>query len=299
MVSLKQLNYALAVSKTLHFKRAADACFISPSTLSNALTEMEKQLGIQIFERDTKRVLITELGKQVLEKAQTIMLQVDDIEHLAETQQAPLSRPMSIGIIPTIAPYLLPIILPAINRQYPALQLTIIEGQSEVLAGKVKRGEIDTAILALPYDLEGLLTFTFWQEDFYWISHKDHHLAGRDHISAGELDQAELMLLQDGHCLKDQILDTCMIASNSYHSVTASSLETLIQLVAGKMGTTLVPQMALATLMAANKSLRSVHLSEPGPHRELTMIMRPTYAGVKNIELLKALFNRQLSTQFG
>ena len=99
MVSLKQLNYALAVSKTLHFKRAADACFISPSTLSNALTEMEKQLGIQIFERDNKKVLITELGKQVLEKAQTIMLQVDDIEHLAETQQAPLSRPMSIGII--------------------------------------------------------------------------------------------------------------------------------------------------------------------------------------------------------
>ncbi len=107
------------------------------------------------------------------------------------------------------------------------------------------------------------------------------------------------MLLQDGHCLKDQILDTCMISGSSYHSVAASSLETLIQLVVGKMGTTLVPQMALATLMAVNKSLRSVHLSEPGPHRELTMIMRPTYPGVKNIELLKALCNRQLSTQFG
>nr|MCS5593916.1 LysR substrate-binding domain-containing protein [Porticoccaceae bacterium] len=145
---------------------------------------------------------------------------------------------------------------------------------------------------------EGLLTFTFWQEDFYWISHKDHHLAGRDHISAGELDQAELMLLQDGHCLKDQILDTCMIASNSYHSVSAASLETLIQLVVGKMGSTLVPQMALATLMGVNESLCNVHLSEPGPHRELTMIMRPTYAGVHNIELLKVLFNSQLSMRF-
>jgi LysR family hydrogen peroxide-inducible transcriptional activator len=299
MISLKQLHYALAVEKTLHFKRAADACFVSPSTLSNALTEMEKQLGLQIFERDNKKVLVTELGSQVLEKAQAIMLQIDNIQHLAETQQAPLSRPMSIGIIPTIAPYLLPIVLPAINREYPELQLTIIEGQSEMLAGQVKRGEIDTAILALPYELEGLLTFTFWQEDFYWITHKDHSLAGRDKISAGELDQVQLILLQDGHCLKDQILDTCMISGNSYHSVTASSLETLIQLVAGKMGTTLVPQMALATLMAAHKSLCSVHLSERGPHRELTMIMRPTYAGVKNIELLKALFNRQLSTQFG
>ena len=299
MISLKQLHYALAVEKTLHFKRAADACFVSPSTLSNALTEMEKQLGLQIFERDNKKVLVTELGRQVLEKAKTIMLQVDNIQHLAETQQAPLSWPMSIGIIPTIAPYLLPVVLPAINREYPKLQLTIIEGQSEVLAGQVKRGEIDTAILALPYELEGLLTFTFWQEDFYWITHKDHSLAGRDKISAGELDKAQLMLLQDGHCLKDQILDTCMISWSSYHSVAASSLETLIQLVVGKMGTTLVPQMALATLMAVNKSLRSVHLSEPGPHRELTMIMRPTYPGVKNIELLKALFNRQLSTQFG
>ena len=106
------------------------------------------------------------------------------------------------------------------------------------------------------------------------------------------------MLLQDGHCLKDQILDTCMIASNSYHSVSAASLETLIQLVVGKMGSTLVPQMALATLMGANESLSNVHLSEPGPHRELAMIMRPTYAGVNNIELLKTLFNRQLSMRF-
>ena len=149
MITLKQIHYSLAVAKTLNFRKAADECFVSPSALSNALTEMEKILGIRVFERDNKRVLLTSFGRQFCETAQTIKLQIKDIESLAESHKAPLGSNLSMGIIPTICPYLLPIVLPAINSQYPDLKITITEGQSKNLIDNLKNGDIDIAILAL------------------------------------------------------------------------------------------------------------------------------------------------------
>lgn len=294
MISLKQLNYALAIEKHLHFKRASEACSVSQSALSTALNELEKQLGFQIFERDNKKVLVTPIGRQVLIKAQSIKLQLDDLYKLADAQRNELSYPMSIGIIPTIAPYLLPIVLPELTKQYPQLELRIIEEQSHVLVDKVRRGEIDTAILALPYACDGLLTFEFWEENFYWITHRDEMQSGCTEITADELEQSKLMLLQDGHCLKDQALSVCKFPSDAQHSVGATSLNTLIQLVAGKLGTTLVPEMALEQLVENNPLLRHVQLSEPGPHRRIAFIVRPNYSGVDNIELLMAQFRHSL-----
>jgi len=298
MISLKQLTYALAVEKHLHFKRAAEACSVSQSALSTALNELEKQLGFQIFERDNKKVLVTPIGQQVLDKAQTITLQLDDLIKLAETQRSELSYPMSIGIIPTIAPFLLPIVLPALTKQYPQLELKIVEEQSHELVDKVRRGEIDTAILALPYSCDGLLTFEFWKEDFYWITHSDEMQSGCKEITADELERSKLMLLQDGHCLKDQALSACKFPSDAQHSLSATSLNTLIQLVAGKLGTTLVPEMALEQLIEPNASLSKARLAEPGPHRRLAFIVRPNYSGVNNIELLMAQFKESLKDQF-
>ena len=298
MITLKQINYTLSVSRNLHFKKAADECSVSPSTLSNAVTEMENQLGYEIFERDNKRVLKTELGKIFLESAQSIKLQIDELEKLAHLKKEPLSHSLSLGIIPTIGPYLLPVVLPAIKKEYPLLNLTIIEGQSEVLVDKVKRGEIDTAILALPFELDGLLPFKFWEEDFFWISHKESKHALKKEISAKELEESELMLLEEGHCLKDQALEACKLSSNSNLNITASSLTTLIQLVAGKMGSTLVPEMALEQLLANNKLLSKAHLKETGPHREIALIIRSTYNGLRDIELLKELFSKELKKKF-
>ncbi|MEM7016004.1 MAG: LysR substrate-binding domain-containing protein [Pseudomonadota bacterium] len=295
---MRQLNYALAVEKTLHFKKAAEACAISQSALSTALTEMEKQLGFQVFERDNKKVLITPLGKEVLAKAQAIKLQMDDLYKLADAQKSPLSYPMSIGIIPTIGPYLLPIILPALNKHYPGLQLNIVEEQSHVLLDKVRRGDIDTAILALPYDCEGLLSFSFWQEDFYWVAHQAHSDTQRQEITADELDYAELMLLEDGHCLKDHISAVCRLSEGGTHSLSATSLSTLVHLVAGKIGTTLVPEIALDQLVSHNALLSKVHLNEPGPHRELAFIVRPNYSALNNIEHLIKLFKNELNRYF-
>ena len=295
MLTLKQIEYALAVAKNLHFKKAADECFISSSTLSNAITELETQLGLKIFERSNKKVIVTSLGHEILDKAKRIKLEVQNIHELAQHNNMDgLNSSLSIGIIPTISPYFLPLILPKLQKEFSNLQLKIEEGQSHILTNRVKEGELDMAILALPYDVQDLVSFKFWDEDFFWVSHNHNKNAGKSEIKASELEHSELMLLEDGHCLKDHILDACNIESSSQYSLKASSLNTLIQLVKGKMGTTLVPKMALKELVGSRKDLSISHLDEPGPHREIALIVRPNYAGMGNAKMLVEFFGNSL-----
>ena len=295
MISIRQLSYALAAEKTLHFKKAAALCNISQSALSTSLHELEKQLGFQIFERDNKKVLVTPIGRQVLERARSILLQVEELQHLSESHQDPLSFPLSIGIIPTIAPFLLPKVLPVLNRLYPKLQLTIMEEQSQALVEMLRNGEIDTAILALPYPCGGLLSLEFWQEDFYWVALREDEHAKQKEISSDELNHSNLMLLKEGHCLKDHILDACKLPKAfSKNNISATSLNTLIQMVVGKLGTTLIPEMAVAQLMQQNDTLSAVHLNEPSPHRRIAFIIRPNYSRMSSIEALMMLCKESL-----
>ena len=294
MLTFNQIDYALAVGKNLHFKKAADECYVSPSTLSNAITELETQLGVKIFERNNKKVIVTSLGHEILSKAKKINLEVKNIHELAQHNVDGLSSSLSIGIIPTISPYFLPLVLPKIQKEFSNLQLKIEEGQSQILTNRVKEGDLDMAILALPYDLQDLMSFKFWEEDFFWVSHSQNKNAGKSEIRASELEHSELMLLEDGHCLKDHILDACNIDSSSQYSLKASSLNTLIQLVKGKMGTTLVPEMALNELVGNKKDLSISHLDEPGPHREIALIIRPNYAGMESVKILIDFFGNSL-----
>ncbi|MDX1694579.1 MAG: LysR substrate-binding domain-containing protein [Ketobacteraceae bacterium] len=295
MISLKQLQYALAVEKTRHFKKAAEMCSVSQSALSTAITELEKQLEIQIFERDNKKVLITPVGQQFLAKAHKIKMGVDELYMLANAEKDPLSYPMTIGVIPTIAPYLLPKVLPGLRREFPDFKLSIVEEQSHVLVDMVRKGDIDSAILALPYEHDGLLAFEFWQEDFFWVTHKDNDHATQQEITSDELRETKLMLLKDGHCLKDHALAACkMQNTETDNTLDSTSLHTLIQMVAGRMGSTLVPGMALDQLVTGSNELRAVHLNETGPHRRIAFIVRPNYSGLNNIELLMKLFRDQL-----
>ena len=294
MVSLKQVHYALAVERHLHFRRAAEECNISQSALSMALSEMEKQLGFQIFERDNRKVLVTPLGQQVLDRARSIELQMEDLQKLAESQREPLSTPMSIGVIPTIGPYLLPRVLPALQERYPNLKLDILEDQSAEVLDLLRRGALDAAIIALPYDCEGLLVFPFWEEDLHWIVHAGDERAGASEATVDDLAHSHLMLLKDGHCLTEHSLSACKLEIVATHSFSATSLSTLIQLVAGRIGTTLVPQIALEQLVTANSQLTSIPLEEPGPHRELAFAIRPNYPGIANVETLMQLFQDEL-----
>lgn len=295
MISTKQLYYALAVEKTLHFKKAAESCNVSQSALSTAVSELEKQLGLQIFERDNKKVLVTPVGKEILDKARHIVLQVGELQHLADEQQSPLSFPISVGVIPTIAPYLLPKLFPVLAKYYPQAQLNIIEEQSHILVDMVKRGEIDTAILAMPFPCEGLLTLEFWQEDFYWVAPKGERHTNQKEITSNELTHSKLMLLKEGHCLKDHILAACKLPEQTAnHGFGATSLNTLVQMVLGKMGTTLIPKMALEQLTLQNEALSAVHLNEPSPHRRIAFIIRPNYTRMSSIEALIKVCERAL-----
>lgn len=295
MISLKQLHYALAVEKTLHFKKAADNCHVSQSTLSTAVHELEKQLGVAIFERNNKHVFITDEGKLILEKAKRIKLEVDELTLLAKSNKAPLASPMTIGVIPTIGPFLLPKVLPKVRTEYSDFKLKIVEDQSHVLVEKLREGELDAAILALPYDIDGLMAFNFWQEDFYWVSHKDECALNLSEITTNEFDLDKLMLLKDGHCLKEHALAACKLENtNNENQLDSASLHTLIQMVAGKLGTTLVPQMALDQLVKNEGELTAVHLNEPGPHRTIALVVRPNYVRTNDIVLLQQLFEIEL-----
>ncbi len=295
MISLKQLVYALAVGETRHFRKAAEACSVSQSALSTAIAELESQLGTQIFERDTKRVLVTPVGAQILARAREIKAGVDDLHQMARRDRAPLSYPMSLGVIPTIGPYLLPKVLPEVRSRFPDFELTIVEEQSHVLTAKVRSGELDTAVLALPYDVEGLHVFEFWQEDLFLVTYRGSPYADRKAISGQDLYDAELLLLSEGHCLRDHALAACRLQSTEMRrSLAGTSMYTLIQMVAGHMGSTLVPGMALDQLLGGSSELRAVRLKEASPHRRIALITRLNFAGVTNIQLLMKLFREQL-----
>jgi LysR family hydrogen peroxide-inducible transcriptional activator len=298
MISLKQLNYALAVEKTLHFKKASELCSVSQSALSTAINELEKQLGVLIFERNNKQVLVTNSGKQVLNKAKCIKLELDELMQISQASKQLFSSPMTIGVIPTIGPYLLPKVLPEVRKQHPEFKLKILEEQSHVLVDKVRTGDIDAAILALPYPIEGLMRFDFWQEDFYLVCHKDECPKKVQEITSEELEIEKLMLLKDGHCLKEHALAACQLQNKMQDSdFDSASLHTLIQMVAGKLGTTLVPQMALDQLIHNESELRAIHLNELGPHRTIAFVIRPNYVRTNELSLLKAVFAQQLTAK--
>ena len=295
MISIKQLHYALAIEKTLHFKKAAEACNVSQSALSTAINELEKQLGLIIFERNNKQVLVTPKGQLILNKAKKVKLELDELLQISQSDKQPFSSPMSVGVIPTIGPYLLPKVLPEVRRKYPRFKLKIIEEQSLTLLDMVRSGELDAAILALPYPLSGLMSFNFWQEDFYLVCHKDECPKAMLEITSEELEIEKLMLLKDGHCLKEHALAACQLKSQKQNSDFGSaSLHTLVQMVAGKLGTTLVPQMALDQLTYNESEIRAIHLNEPGPHRTIALVIRPNYVRTNELTMLKDIFTKEL-----
>ncbi|WP_448248017.1 LysR substrate-binding domain-containing protein [Thalassotalea agariperforans] len=296
MISFKQLHYALAIEKTLHFKKASEACNVSQSALSTAINELEKQLGTTIFERNNKQVLVTNNGQKILDKAKKIKLELDELIQISQVNKAPFTSSMTIGVIPTIGPYLLPKVLPEVRKQYPHFQLRIMEEQSHDLIDMVKNGDIDAAILALPYPIEGLMSFEFWHEDFYLVCHQDHCPNKLQEITSEELEIEKLMLLKEGHCLKDHALAACRLQNKKQDAdFNSASLHTLIQMVAGKLGTTLVPQMALDQLIYNDSELSAIHLNEPGPHRTIAFVIRPNYVRTNELTLLKEIFTQQLA----
>ena len=294
MITLRQLEFALSVAKHKHFKRAAEECSISQSALSLGIAELEKQLDTQIFERNNKQVLITPIGEQLLQRAQTIFSEIQDLITMAHSHQTPLAYPMTIGIIPTIAPYLLPKVLPALTDKYPTFEMTVVEKQTERLLDLVRYGHIDTAIIALPYVVEGLHVFEFWAENFFAVFPKGSDLARLDHITSSQLSKTNLLLLGEGHCLTDQVLSICSMSKEQIKSgFSDASLNTIIQMALAGMGTTLVPKIAIDQI--AGDNVMVVPLAEKGPHRKLAFVTRLNYARVNDVKILSEIFSAVLA----
>lgn len=298
MITLKQMHYALELENTLHFRKAAEKCFVASSTLSSAIMKLELQLGRAIFERTNKRVLITPFGHIFLQKARAVIESLEEIQKFATGEQPPLNGHLRVGVIPTVGPYLLPVVLPELRDHYPLLELTIVEGTSSTLVSQLKEGALDTAILALPYTTSDLLAFKFWQEDFYLISHTENGEADHGEIDASQIDPSELMLLEEGHCLTGQALDLCKITNDQVIDVGAASLMTLVGLVDCKLGSTLAPEIALPYLVSSNPTLRAQRLNEVGPHRELALLVRANYSDIASVVELQRFFSRRLEMRF-
>jgi len=285
--TIRQLQYLLAVIELRHFGQAAERCFVTQSTLSSGIQELETALGAQLIERTKRKVLPTPLGLEVAEKAREILQISSDIIELAHTDKKPLVGEIRLGSIPTIAPFLLPKVLPPLRQAYPELVLLLIEDQSASLLRRLESGEIDCAILALPYPLGKLESQLIGAEPFWVALPKDDPLAGLERIGSDELPMERLLLLEEGHCLRDHAITACH-GKNSRESSAfqGTSLYTLIEMVSGGQGITLVPEMALDSALLSQATIELRPLAEPGPHRKLALVWRSTSHHKSNLQLL-------------
>ncbi len=278
-LKLKDLRYLVAVADSRHFGRAAERSFVSQPTLSAQLKKLEDYLGVQLIERAPKRVALTAAGEEVVERARRILQDSDEIVELARGHRDPLAGRLKLALLPTIGPYLLPNVAARLRKQLPRLELMLYEYQTDVMLEKLHSGEIDVGILALPVAMDGLESHELYKEPFTVALPANHKLASKQSIKVEDLSQETLLLLEDGHCLRDQALDIC--SSTSVHEkqdFRATSLETLRQMVAAGVGITLLPELAGRGAYGNARGVTIKPFVKPVPTRTIGAIWRKTSA---------------------
>jgi len=268
-MNLRDLQYLVALAETRHFGRAALRCHVSQPTLSAQLRKLEEFLGVTLIERRPRRVGLTPAGEAVVERARRMLRDAEDIRALARASQDPLGGQLKLGLIPTLGPYLLPRVAPRITRALPKLQLMLYEFQTAPLVDRVVQGELDVAILALPADTKGLVTRSLFAEAFLVAMPEHHRLGERKRLKPADLAGEKLLLLEEGHCLRDQALEVCERAGTEEQSFRATSLETLRQMVAAGLGITLLPRLAAEGPFASARGLTVRPFSPPAPSRDI------------------------------
>ena len=244
--TLRQWRYLVTLAESRHFGRAAEACFVTQSTLSAGIQELESQLGAALVDRTKRKVVLTPLGEELTGRARELLADAEDMVLLARAAAAPLSGPLRLGVIPTISPFLLPRVLPALRKRFPDLRLFLREDLTARLVDQLQAGKLDLLLLALPYEGSGLDTLTLFDDDFLVASRSDHPLAKRAGVKLADLAEAPLLLLEDGHCLRDHALAACRLPpSPRRDGFAATSLHTLVQMVDNGLGVTLLPKLAL------------------------------------------------------
>lgn len=262
--SLKHLNYLISVHKHQHFGTAAKACFVSQSTLSSGIAALESVLGVRLIERDNKKILFTPLAEEVVKQAQHILLSVEQLTDQVQYFSRPFGGTLKLGVIPTIAPFLIPQILMVIKQEFPELKVFVREEQSAVVLKQLNEGELDLVLLALPYPASGVIMKSFYKDRFYFAQHKDSQLNNQTLAADySNLDDHTLLLLEDGHCMRDHALSACHLErSEKINSFAASSLHTLVQMVNNDLGVTFLPGMAIASGILHNTDIKLSQLAD-------------------------------------
>lgn len=291
--TLSQLRAFVAIAEYRHFGTAAARLGVSQPTLSQALAALENGLGLQLIERSTRRVLVTAAGMRLLPKAMATLEAAD--RFVASATGDGLGGTLRMGIIPTVAPYVLPGLLPELRKRLPELRPQIIEDQTARLLDGLRTGVLDVALLAVPTETPGLVEIPLYSEEFVLVTPRGHELAGRGDLAASVLDAQPLLLLDEGHCLRDQTLEACRSADVHPAAVgdtRAASLSTVVQCVAGGLGVTLIPQMAVPT-ETARGTLDVAHFSAPAPGRTIGLVFRASSARADDYEYLAAIVRAQ------
>jgi LysR family hydrogen peroxide-inducible transcriptional activator len=258
--TIKQLRYFVALTETEHFGRAAEACFVSQSAFSNAIQELESLLEVQLVDRTNRSVTITAMGQQLATQARLCLRDVESLVEMARGQREPLTGELHLGVIPTIAPFLLPSALPKLRRKYPKLQLYLHEDQSQRIYERLMDGELDVILLAFPYDMRGVETLPLFKDRFALAYRHGTERVDPDNYRFSRLDADSILLLEDGHCLRDHALAACN--TQKVRRIGASSILTLVEMVDADLGITFLPEMARESLILKNTRVRMKPLEE-------------------------------------
>lgn len=288
--TLSQLRAFVAVAEYRHFGTAAARLNVSQPTLSQALAALETGLGLQLIERSTRRVLVTAAGRRLLPQAMATIEAADRFVSTASGAGDRLTGMLRMGLIPTVAPYILPRLLPALRDRMPSLSLALIEDQTARLIDGLRAGVIDVAVLALPSEAHGMVEIPLYDETFVIVVPKTHELEGRTDVTPDELDGLPLLLLDEGHCLRDQTLDLCRthrVHPDTVGDTRAASLATVVQCVAGGLGVTLIPEMAVP--VETSRGVATARFAEPEPGRTLGLVFRGSSARSEDYQHLADL----------
>ncbi|OHV36629.1 MULTISPECIES: hydrogen peroxide-inducible genes activator [Pseudofrankia] len=289
--TLAQLRALVAVAEHRHFGRAAAALHVSQPTLSSAVAALEKTMGVQLVERTTRSVLLTPVGDEVVRRVGDVLTAVDDIVTVALRAQAPLTGDITLGVIPTVAPYLLPRLMPMLRGLRPDARFALREEQTAPLLASLRAGATDVALLALPIEERGIAEIPIYDEDFVLVTPDGHPLAGAGAVPVAALGGQDLLLLEDGHCFRAQALEVCQEAgARERSSLRAASLSTVVQMVAGNLGVTLLPASAVTVEVGEGRGrgLAVATFRTPAPRRRIGLAYRETSARARDWSLLAA-----------
>ncbi len=289
-MNLRDLRYLVALADHKHFGRAADASFVSQPTLSTQLKKFEDELGVSLIERNPRNVMMTEVGEAVVARARMMLREADEIRAVARRAKDPESGMVKLGIFPTLGPYLLPHIIPAIVSRYPKLELILVEEKTEVILRMLHEGDLDCGILAMPIPEDNLHVEFLFEEDFVLAVPKQHPMAKQKKVRLADLSEEKLLLLDDGHCMRDQALDVCHMAGAGERSgFRATSLETLRHMVAANVGITLMPALTVNPPSTASAAIQLIPFADPAPHRRIAMVWRRSSALTAFLQMLVPL----------